>query len=306
MNHNCSERNRMEFEKLKLHFAYIVGFLVVAMIVISTGLWTDKDNFTEYLTNAATAISIVLGLVAIFYSFISNSSLSQSLGNISKVSEEVGQTKSQIENFLQHANELEKRGAENTSALKDISSSVENHVISLREALGRVTETTRLLQESVSGRFDKVEDLLSTSGDVVDKASKEDRIAGENVISEERVEDFLACSSLIGLCMLFGCVLANTSDKKFSIDEIGKIFEFDLSYMHGYFVAACAAGLINEEKIGGDNNSFKIVDIHQVIKRQAKKVFVERLESLYRKNQPDVLSKYQKDIATIENQFEAS
>jgi len=66
-----------KYEKIKIHFFYCILILVIAIIAIATDRWTAQKDFTAYLSNAATMTSLLLGLVAIFYSFISNDGLSK-------------------------------------------------------------------------------------------------------------------------------------------------------------------------------------------------------------------------------------
>lgn len=295
-----------KYKVLKLHFLYVFTILILLLAFVMSDRWTESKDFTTYLTNVATFVSVVLGLVAIFYSFISNSSLSQSLGNISKVSDEVVQTKSQIETFLKHADELEQKGSENTNSLKEISNSVESHVASLREALGSITEKTQSLQDAVSGRFDKFENILAeTSNAIATKPNNEMVVDIEGAANQkEFVERFLFTSSLIGIVVAYACVLSNRTKKNMSLEEISKIFLFDNSYMHGYYVAMVSAGLFTQTAVNDLNLTYMISNVDVTLEEQAKSALENKLESVYKKDSLDTFNKYQRDIAIMENSFE--
>ncbi|MDZ4057086.1 MAG: hypothetical protein U1D69_08985, partial [Polynucleobacter sp.] len=61
-----------EVDRISLHFKYCVLILGMIIIAVATDRWTARQDFTTLLSNAATMTSLVLALVAIFYSFISN------------------------------------------------------------------------------------------------------------------------------------------------------------------------------------------------------------------------------------------
>ena len=56
-------------EKLSLHFKYCGFIAVMVVVAIATERWSTSKDFTTYLSNAATMTSLLLGVVAIFYSF---------------------------------------------------------------------------------------------------------------------------------------------------------------------------------------------------------------------------------------------
>lgn len=72
----------------------------MVIIAIATEKWSSKGEFTTYLSNAATMTSLFLGVVAIFYSFVSNDSMSRSLGSITTITSEVGAVRDEINNFV--------------------------------------------------------------------------------------------------------------------------------------------------------------------------------------------------------------
>jgi hypothetical protein len=90
-----------DYERLVLHFRYCGLIAVMIFIFVVTDRWTDKGDFTSYLSNAATMTSLILGVVAIFYSFISNDGMSRSLGSVNTVADEVRQVRGDIKEFAQ-------------------------------------------------------------------------------------------------------------------------------------------------------------------------------------------------------------
>jgi hypothetical protein len=86
--------------KSNLFYIMVIVYQGTAMAFLLSIKFTPQERFTEYLGNAATSISIVLALIAIFYSFISGESLSQSIGHINEASNSVSKSRDSISEFL--------------------------------------------------------------------------------------------------------------------------------------------------------------------------------------------------------------
>ena len=86
--------------KSNLFYIMVIVYLGITMAFVLSIKFTPEERFTEYLGNAATSISIVLALIAIFYSFISGESLSQSIGHINEASNSVSKSRDSISEFL--------------------------------------------------------------------------------------------------------------------------------------------------------------------------------------------------------------
>ena len=119
-------------ERIALHFKYCALILVMIIVAVATDRWTAQKDFTAYLSNAATMTSLVLGLVAIFYSFISNDSLSKSLGSITTVATEVRDAKAEISRYVDLSKQATGASADNAALLKDASESVGTSLSSLQ------------------------------------------------------------------------------------------------------------------------------------------------------------------------------
>jgi hypothetical protein len=297
-----TEQYEFKYKLLKVNFIYVFTMFTLILAFVMSDRWTESKDFTTYLTNVATFVSVVLGLVAIFYSFISNSSLSKSLGNISKVSEEVVDTKAEIGNFLAHAIELEKSGAGNTKSLREISESVEQHVNSLKLALQRVTEKTQLIHESVGelpARIDKqIEALLES-----DAGAIRQRTLSVQATDEDRAIHFINRSSLYGRILIYACVLANQAEKEFSFPEFIKILVLDPGYLYGYLIAFFATGFVTKENIVGKERTYKITAIDSTIKKKVKEKLVEHLEDKLKVANPTVYTSCTEAIKQLEETY---
>ena len=107
-----------DYERLVLHFRYCGLIAVMIFIFVVTDRWTDKGDFTSYLSNAATMTSLILGVVAIFYSFIANDGMSRSLGSVNTVADEVRQVRGDIKEFAQQTKRSTETATENNNLVE--------------------------------------------------------------------------------------------------------------------------------------------------------------------------------------------
>jgi hypothetical protein len=127
MNENC--------DKLALHFKYFIFMLFAVIIAIATERWSSNKEFTTYLSNAATMTSLLLGVVAIFYSFVSNDGMSRSLGSITTVSSEVREARQKIEQFVRLTEEATQAGSRTTALVHDASAKLSGSLVSFEDTL---------------------------------------------------------------------------------------------------------------------------------------------------------------------------
>jgi len=75
---------------LKIHFIWSIGLMSLLLICILTFWLGDKGNeIVSYVSFASALISIVLALVAIFYSFIQNTNSQKNLGEMQTLIESI-------------------------------------------------------------------------------------------------------------------------------------------------------------------------------------------------------------------------
>jgi hypothetical protein len=115
--YNVSRGLFRKLSKLNLFLLITIGYSWLTLAIIFSYKLTPEDRFTEILGNSATAISIVLGLVAIMYSFISGESLNRSLGQINEASNSVNKSRDHISNFIGEIREISESSAANANNL---------------------------------------------------------------------------------------------------------------------------------------------------------------------------------------------
>ena len=245
-----------KYEKIKIHFFYCILILVIAIIAIATDRWTAQKDFTAYLSNAATMTSLLLGLVAIFYSFISNDGLSKSLGNIATVSDEVKQSKNEISQYLELTKSSTDTARANADSINRVSEHVTATLSTLQDALDAVkfqTETLNANVISLPARFDQLESSvnLATKSLEEKKAVPLSSVAAKGELSGDGISDgvarrFLASSALVYNFLMYACVLSKQKNVSFSLNKFCMAINYSWNAPFAGFIACMASiGLVD-------------------------------------------------------------
>ncbi|EFS97837.1 hypothetical protein HMPREF1977_0749 [Capnocytophaga ochracea F0287] len=79
----------MDYKIIKIHFFYVVLFLVSVIIFLFVMDFGNNKELVNYISFAGTIASILLAIVSIIYAFYSNSQLSQTLGQVESASKSI-------------------------------------------------------------------------------------------------------------------------------------------------------------------------------------------------------------------------
>ncbi|WP_141246949.1 hypothetical protein [Halomonas salipaludis] len=115
---------------LSIHFKYTTGILSGVIILLLTRDLASIPRLQEYIAFALTFSSLLLALIAIVYSFLSNESLSISLNKINTSAEEISKLSSSIresnETLHSRAGDVDKRVSESNLLIKEIGQNESN------------------------------------------------------------------------------------------------------------------------------------------------------------------------------------
>jgi hypothetical protein len=296
-------------EKIKLHFKYVALILVMSIILIATDRWTVQKDFTAYLSNAATMTSLLLGLVAIFYSFVSNDSLSRSLGSITTVSAEVKETKDQITRYVEVTKETADAGANSAQTLQKAAGDVAIGLINLEGTLKAISEQNQTLQSLVSNlpvRMEKLEiSFVEVAKVLGEKPTLPATPVRQNDISIQVIDEFLARPSLSYNLFTYACVLAASHKKQLSIKEICKVIDIHLpSSFNGFMVAMQAIQLLNRKAVDNPDNDriYLISNVHPYLSEKVRSYYLGYVDATFTDN---IANKdlYLKKCADLEAHF---
>jgi len=299
-----------DVERLRIHFFYCVSILTLVLILTATDRWSEKSNFTVYLTNAATMTSLVLALVAIFYSFIANNGLSQSLGNISMVSQDVRESKDQISKYLDLTTSSANTAKENTEAIQAVSRQVHSTLQTLETALGAIKSQTESLRDTVTAlptRLDLLENkvLDATKSLVGGKATVATSRPSRRVpVANEVAQLFLDQSSLASNLLTYAAVRAFQTDKQLALPEFAKAINVAAANFFTGFLNCMDAVDLVDLKATGSSQAYEITGAHDFIVDNVRTYFVSYVESAFR-TKAEQKAEWLDKLKNVELLFEA-
>lgn len=297
-----------EAQRLRLHFAYWVIILVLIIIAIATDRWTPQSNFTEYLSNAATMTSLVLGLVAIFYSFIANNSLSQSPGNIATVSNDVKESNSRMSSYLELARQSENSANQNATLLRTVSDQVSSNLISLSETLDAMKRQADALHSTVTGIPLRLDQIQTNVTDLAKNLGEKQNVPAEPanaVLPRQFVIRFLESSSLSFNLVTYACVLARQKNKPFLLGDVSTAIDLETMNLYvGGFLACMRAMQLIEIKLLEDSQTvaYNVIGVHPVLEEEAKIYFEGFIDRVYREK-PETLLQWRNRMKKVEALF---
>jgi len=217
--------------KLRLHFFYCTIILVLTIIAIASDRWTLQPRFTEYLGNAATMTSLVLGLVAIFYSFISNDGLSKSLGSLGSVSESISSVRDQVVRQIEHGEETAREVHSSAKLIERTSIKLESSLSSLQDSLLEISSKTQELHGALGVLPEKIDALdakILNSGKESPTAIAllQSNDAYSVPYTMDHIKRFLRLSSLESNLLSLACTLANEKNKPLVVSEMRKAIPY--------------------------------------------------------------------------------
>lgn len=80
---------------IKIHFIYVVFILVVIIIVLLSCRLSDNQSFVDIVSFAGTLTSIILSVLAIFITVLSNDSFSNLMEKIRGLTDSINPLKNQ-------------------------------------------------------------------------------------------------------------------------------------------------------------------------------------------------------------------
>ncbi|RHX83624.1 hypothetical protein [Leptospira stimsonii] len=212
---------RGKMKNITIHFYYTSGILLTIIIILLTIQLSTDSNTVNYISFGATLTSLFLGLIAIFYSIVSNSTLTNSLQLLSNASLNMSSASTTIETNASHLKEV-------INQIPTIVGKVEAKV-----------DQSNLLLQNISQKNDN-KDLEVTS-------------KGENTTSTKKVEinealskQILSASSTYGLFSIYICYKSFTTKKAFDLKELLKLGKHESLYLYffGYTVAMGSIGVL--------------------------------------------------------------
>ncbi|MFN4327649.1 MAG: hypothetical protein ACK4FF_02130 [Limnobacter sp.] len=235
--------------------------------------------------------SLLLGLVAIFYSFISNDGLSKSLGSITTVSDEVRQSKEQIAKHVALTQTTAHAAERNAAAFQAASSNVSENLAALTQTLSAIRTHTESLYGSLGDlptRLDKLEStVVDAARSLGEKTIIAPPVATKNLVDPSLVKRFLQFSSLTTNLLAHAAVLANREGRELVIADFCAATGSRLdSYMSGFLACMDAMQLVDIDTVDGKTRVFTIKSVHPTLVSETRAYFVDYVENHMKDSDP--------------------
>lgn len=296
-----------ESNNLALHFKYFAFIAFMVIIAVATDRWSAKPNFTTYLSNAATLTSLLLGVVAIFYSFISNDSMSRSLGSISTVSADVRNTSDQIEQFVELTKAATEVSSRNNESVREASTNLTGSLSALDSTLASISTQNEALRSLIASLPSRIDQLETKVGDVAkalgEKPIQPQATASPADITEKAIDEFLSRASLSQNLLTYAVVLASDQKQPLSIPEFCKAVDFEWpSTFNGFLGCMHAMKVCTRKVVEGKEKTFTISDVHPVLTSKTKSYFTEYVSSTYA-DRPDDLKNWMTKLERVDSLY---
>lgn len=291
-------------QNLKIHFNYCAFIATMVIILLATEKWSSSQGFTTYLSNAATMTSLLLGVVAIFYSFISNDGMSRSLGSISTVTTEVREVRGDIQKFSEQTKISVEAAVDNNNLVRSASDKLSEAMTSLDITLQAISSQNEALKDLVTILPTRIDQLETKFGDVakgiLEKPVHQQDPPEEIKIPDEIVENFLEYSTFSQNLFSIACVLSYETGKPLDLLEFCKVVEWNgVNQFMGFLSCMHVMQLCTRHPIPGKDKSFSISKIHPVLAQRAQAIFTADVSAGYEKK-PEFRDKLMGRLAAVE------
>lgn len=230
-----------------LHYKYWIFILVLVIIAIFSYCYCLDDNLTSMIAFAASIASIILSILAIFMTILSNNSVSGMLHKIRDAHEAVSSIPDNIE--------------QSVSEMKDASTGLATVNANVNKSLVSLGIKLQELDEHISDNNKKLQEYL-------DEASAGAKTSQTGVkISKQSVEYFLSKMSFNGLVLLYAFFQYGKNKKtdNFSLVEFEKIINSSVDYSFGIMVASTSANVITYSNYQESNTLFNNISVSEYV-----------------------------------------
>lgn len=221
MSNNCDNN------KNYLHYRYVIFILVLALVSIFSYYFCGNDELVKTISFAGTLASIILSVLAIFITVLSNDSLSSMIHKMHDLYE----------------------------AIKDIPSSIDSSITSLTSSTRQLRDNMNALNAvlpELKAEMSKVDEHLRENNEAIKALSSQQGSKTENSINKNesiKIDDFfkyyLQGCSFVGLCLIYLLYVTAERRKNVSLAEYCQKIDVNssLQYDFGYYIACRATGL---------------------------------------------------------------
>jgi hypothetical protein len=225
---------------LGIHFFYVTLILTGILIIVATRDWTKLQGFTDYLSVAATITSLVLGVLAIIYSFVSSNSTNDFLSSVESSAREMRSVGGELQSVLASGQKLQENASQKNEQLHAL-------IESLRNTVDTLSKNTQEIAGEVAGLPNKIDEIRNELKEQTQKGGKTGSTPKISWTAQD-IEQYIGWSSIIGLTAIRAIMIAKRTNKYCDLKKLFKTEHTDLSeYSVGFLMSASCTGLFDLE-----------------------------------------------------------
>jgi hypothetical protein len=248
--------------KIDLHFRYVSAILLGIIVALLTSELGATPQIVDKMSFGLGLASMVLGLVAIGYAFLSNSSLASTIASIDRVSEKVSST----------------------------TQGLDRAALELKATISEIPERLQGVEDKVDQTHRYVREGKETSS--ASHSSSPDEVDDESLI-----ENIVDRTSVIALMVYQALHLAERQSVSLDIRKISEIaFGTEDNYVVGLLVATSSVGLLSFRH---DGDLLKEIDINDRLGKLSQERFEGKVNDAFA-DSPDWARKIFADMKRLE------
>jgi hypothetical protein len=248
---------------LGIHFFYVTLILVLTIVVLVTHRWTQIEQFRDYLNVGATVTSLVLGVLAIIYAFVSSGQQSSVLGAVEAAAVSTGSSVAKLDTFMTTAQQLQAEASKRSGDLHALTHSLAASVDQIKQETIALVAANREVAGKVSLLPDQLGEMLAGSGKAASPAPAA-LGTSEALWNLDAISASLSGTSIYGLACIEACLRAHEYGKNLSIDKLAAHTgqPIDLGYFWGYALGFATSRLITITPHQQDIHQFHVMSVH--------------------------------------------
>lgn len=247
----ATEKNSWYREVNPLHYIYIIIALVLTVILVIAYRSSDNAELVKLVSFAGTITSIILSVIAIFMTILSNDSLGGTLNKIRDVSDSIHDVPTLIN--------------ESVGNMQEISALLKNTIDDMKTHVSNLALRVETVDDHISEAKEHIQLLVSLNTKVEHKDSQEDNV----VQLQERVVNY---ASYIGLLLIYSLIEStNKGGGRLNLDTVSGITSTSYDYLQGYLVALASSGIVEYDGTDPKNLSnirvIQEIDVDRVLEQ---------------------------------------
>lgn len=264
-----------------VHFFYVTLILMLVIIGLITHKWTGIQEFREYLNVGATVTSLVLAVLAIIYSFVSNGQQQGVLGAVESAATTASMSVAKIDRLMSTAENLQVDAVARSNDLKKLSDSLTLAVEGIRQETSSMIYTNTDLAHKVNSlpsQLGEIRGLIESSSRAAAPAFDNQPSSLEAMWDESMVVAELKRASLHGLAIICSFIKARELNKCVSFSKFGKFVDDEKGgYAWGYAVGFSGTGLIDIDQNEVNPSVYELTSVNDFIVIHAQGEFESRV-----------------------------